>query len=213
MEQKLLFPLNLQLFAEDETPNVENPDTTTTLENDEESKEKQVKSFTQEDIDKIIKGRIAKERKMWEKEYNAKKTEAEKLSSMSEKERTEYNEQKRIDDLNKREAAIIKRELTATAKSELNKLGLPTSLSDLLDYSNAENCKTSIDTVTKAFKEAVQKAVDERIKGTETLTKAKAPNPELTEEERLKKDMTDLTKPLAVRVAAREKYYSLKEDK
>lgn len=171
MKQNYLFyPLNLQLFADDETgtSEVENED------NQGTDKQEEVKTFTQEDIDKIIKGRVAKERKQWEKELEEQKTEAEKLATMSEKEKKAYQEKKRQEDLDAREAAITRRELTAQAKVQLADKGIPTELAEILNLTDADTCKKSIETVEKAFQSAVEKAVEERLKGKAPMKKAPA---------------------------------------
>lgn len=173
MKQNYLFyPLKLQLFADDETgtSEVENED------NQGTDKQEEVKTFTQEDIDKIIKGRVAKERKQWEKELEEQKTEAEKLATMSEKDKKAYQEKKRQEDLDAREAAITRRELTAQAKVQLADKGIPTELAEILNLTDADTCKKSIETVEKVFQSAVEKAVEERLKGKAPMKKAPASN-------------------------------------
>ena len=65
----------------------------------------------------------------------------------------------------KREAEVTRRELMAEAKVQLADKGLPVVLAAVLDYTGADECKTSIETVSKAFAEAVECAVNERMKG------------------------------------------------
>ncbi|MBS5369187.1 MAG: DUF4355 domain-containing protein [Coprobacillus cateniformis] len=177
-ENKFSFPLNnLQLFAEDdpETSAADNDDEAGTDDHEADSKdtEQSEKTFTQSEIDKIVKGRIAKERKAWEKQLLDQQTEAEKLAGMSEKEKKEYQAKKKQEDLDAREAAITRRELTAQAKVQLADKGIPTELADVLDYKDADSCKKSIETVEKAFQTAVEKAVEERLKGGKPPKKAK----------------------------------------
>lgn len=180
-KNKFLFPLdNLQLFAEDDpgtgandTDNQENE----SHEGESENENQQPKTFTQEELDKIVQGRIAKERKSWEKHLEDQKTEAEKLAGMSEKEKKEYQAKKRQDDLDAREAAITQRELTAQAKVQLADKGIPTELAEILNFTDADSCKKSIETVEKAFQSAVEKAVDERLKGGKPPKRAKDDTP------------------------------------
>lgn len=169
MNKKLYFPLYLQFFADE----VKEPTGQESAEPEKhESGQPEVKTFTQEEVDTIVKGHVANERKNWEKELADQQTEAEKLASMTEKEKKAYQDKKREDDLNKREAAIVKRELTAQAKSTLADKGLAPALSDFLDYTDAESCNKSIDKLQKVFQAAVEKAVDERLKGGKTIKKA-----------------------------------------
>lgn len=172
---KLKFPLNIQLFADDgsgtNAPTDENDQGKEGT--DKETGTQQSKTFTQEELDKIVQGRIAKERKSWEKQLEDQRTEAQKLESMSEKDKKKYQEAKRIKELDDREKAITKRELTAQAKVQLADKGIPTELAEILNFTDADSCKKSIEVVEKAFQTAVEKVVEEKIKGGSTMRKAK----------------------------------------
>ena len=165
------FPLNLQFFANDPS-NPEEPEEPENPDDKPDDPNPEVKTFTQEEVDKIVQGRLAKERKSWERHLEEQKTEAEKLANMSEKEKKAYQEKKRIEDLDAREAEITKRELTAQAKIQLADKGIPTELAEILNFKDAESCKKSIEIVEKAFQQAVAKAVDEKIKGGKPMKKA-----------------------------------------
>lgn len=184
MKKKFMFPLDIQLFADDNSGDVSgNDDDQGTGQDNQDSGEggQETKTFTQEELDKIVQGRIAKERKAWEKQLEEQQTEAQKLETMSEKEKKKYQEEKRIKDLDDREAAITRRELTAQAKVQLADKGIPTELAEILILTDADSCKKSIETVEKAFQSAVEKAVEEKIKGREPMKKAK--DVKLTDEE------------------------------
>lgn len=184
MKKKFMFPLDIQLFADDNSGDGSgNDDDQGTGQDNQDSGEggQETKTFTQEELDKIVQGRIAKERKAWEKHLEDEKTEAQKLETMSEKEKKKYQEEKRIKELDDREAAITRRELTAQAKVQLADKGIPAELAEILNLTDAESCKKSIETVEKAFQTAVQRAVEERIKGREPMKKAK--DAKLTDEE------------------------------
>lgn len=183
MKKKFMFPLDIQLFADDNSGDGSGNDDQGTGQDNQDSGEggQETKTFTQEELDKIVQGRIAKERKAWEKHLEDEKTEAQKLETMSEKEKKKYQEEKRIKDLDDREAAITRRELTAQAKVQLADKGIPTELAEILILTDADSCKKSIETVEKAFQSAVEKAVEEKIKGREPMKKAK--DVKLTDEE------------------------------
>lgn len=102
----------------------------------------------------------------------AARTEAEKLAKMNAEQKAEYEKEKREKELADREASITRRELAATAKEQLAEKGLPLSLADVLNYESAEACAASIDAVGKAFQEAVEKAVQERLTGGKPPKKA-----------------------------------------
>lgn len=183
MKKKFMFPLDIQLFADDNSGDDSGNDDQGTGQDNQDSGEggQETKTFTQEELDKIVQGRIAKERKAWEKQLEEQQTEAQKLETMSEKEKKKYQEEKRIKDLDDREAAITRRELTAQAKVQLADKGIPTELAEILILTDADSCKKSIETVEKVFQSAVEKAVEEKIKGREPMKKAK--DVKLTDEE------------------------------
>ena len=183
MKKKFMFPLDIQLFADDNSGDGSGNDDQGTGQDNQDSGEggQETKTFTKEELDKIVQGRIAKERKAWEKHLEDEKTEAQKLETMSEKEKKKYQEEKRIKELDDREAAITRRELTAQAKVQLADKGIPTELAEILILTDADSCKKSIETVEKAFQSAVEKAVEEKIKGREPMKKAK--DVKLTDEE------------------------------
>ena len=132
------------------------------------------KTFTQADIDRIIAKETAKWRRQQEEAVNAARTEAEKLASMSAEQRAQAEREAREAELSKREAEITRRELKAQALETLAQKGLPSDLSSMLAYTDADACNASIDAVEKAFRSAVQKGVEERLKGNAPKTGAGA---------------------------------------
>lgn len=100
------------------------------------------------------------------------RTEAEKMAKMNAEQKAQYEREKQAKELADREAAITKRELMATAKEQLAEKGLPISLASVLNYASAEECTASIDAVGKAFQEAVEKAVNDRLAGGKPPKKA-----------------------------------------
>ena len=100
------------------------------------------------------------------------KTEAEKLAKMNTEQKAQYEQQKKEKELADREAEITKRELSAQAKETLADKGIPIQLADVLNYSGADECQSSIEAVEKAFTEAVAKAVEDRIKGGDPIKRA-----------------------------------------
>lgn len=118
------------------------------------------KRFTQSDVEKLLDSRLKRERETWEKKL----TESQKLSKMTAEQKKEYQDKQHAEELTKRETDITRRELRMTAKEALIEKGLPVELSDALAYDSAENCSKSIEAVEKAFRAAVEKALEERIK-------------------------------------------------
>ena len=99
-------------------------------------------------------------------------TEAQRLAKMTQAEREEHDRQKQAEELAKREAAITRRELTATAKDTLASKGLPLSLAEIVDYTSADTANASLKSIETAFQTAVQAAVEDRLKGSKAMNKA-----------------------------------------
>lgn len=157
--------MNLQLFAE-EAPETTAPETTAPAADE--------KKFSQAEVEDIISKRFAKIQreadKRVEQANQAVKTEAERLAAMSAEERekalrekTESEFKAREDALKQREAEIMRKELRAQALEALAGKGLPSTLAEILTYSDAEACNASIATVEKAFRDAVKAEVDSRL--------------------------------------------------
>lgn len=108
----------------------------------------------------------------WKALTDDKLSEAERLAKMTEDEKKEYLQDKKEKDLAAREAEVTKKELMAEAKNTLAGDGLPQELAEVLDYTDADACKKSMDTVKKAFQKAVEAAVEERLKGGKPPKKA-----------------------------------------
>ena len=107
-----------------------------------------------------------------QQQINAAVTEAQRLAKMTQAEREEHDRQKQAEELAKREAAITRRELTATAKDTLASKGLPLSLAEIVDYTSADTANASLKSIETAFQAAVQTAVEDRLKGGKTMDKA-----------------------------------------
>ena len=123
-------------------------------------------------VNKAIETAISKNNEKWRILSDEKATEAEKLAKMTQADKTEYLNNKRLKELDDREAEITRRELMATAKNTLTDKGLPLGLAEILVYSDAEACNASISAVEKAFQSAVEAAVSERLKGSDPMKKA-----------------------------------------
>ena len=138
------------------------------------------KTFTQAELDSIIEKRLARERAKLEKEYKTKINEgitsgldeAKKLEKMTAQEKAEYEFNKRLADLEAREKEYNLRELKQTALSILNEKGFDIesakSISTILDYTDADKCKASIDNIDKLISGLVEKGVNAKIKTNKT---------------------------------------------
>ena len=155
--------LGIKLLEADAGAGVNGSDNTSNADTQDTSNTE--KTFTQEDVNRMIQTRIAQEQKQWEKKVQEERTEAEKLAKMKADEKAKYQEEKRLKELEQREKDITTRELKATAYETLAEKNLPKELVNILNYESAETCNSSIEAVEKAFQSAVEKAVNEKLRG------------------------------------------------
>jgi alanyl-tRNA synthetase len=188
MIKKKLLPMNLHFFGyegdgagtgEGEGGGTGEPDNSngTGGEGQEPAKTKTFDDILKEgsfqaEFDRRVQKALGTAKEKWSALMDDKLSEAEKLSKMNKEEKAEYLHQKQEKDIQDREAAITRRELMAEAKNSLAEKKLPTSLAEVLNYADADSCSKSIAAVEKAFQEAVQAAVEEKLKGGKPPKKA-----------------------------------------
>lgn len=123
-------------------------------------------------VQKAIDTALTNAQEKWQALTDDKLSEAEKLAKMTKEEKADYLTKKHEKELADREAGITRRELMAEAKNTLAEKKLPVGLAEVLNYTDADSCNKSIAVVEKAFQEAVETGVQERLKGGTPPTKA-----------------------------------------
>lgn len=113
-----------------------------------------------------------------------------RVSKMTQTEKDAYFKSKAEKEQAKREADLLRRELTLDARTALAEKHLPDAFVGLLNYESKEACMKSIDTLYEAFGKAVQESVNDRLKG------SKPPADAGTEGEKKKPD-SEFEKALA----------------
>lgn len=129
-------------------------------------------------VNEAVSAAVKNANEKWQILTDDKVSEAEKLAKMTKEEKDQYLRNKQEKDLADREANITKRELMAEAKNTLVEKKLPAGLAEVLNYTDADSCKKSIETVERAFQAAVQEAVEERLKGGKPPKKAPGSDPD-----------------------------------
>ena len=134
-------------------------------------------TFSQEEFDKLIGDRLAKQQRKLENQFNKQLKElsdAQKLQNMNEQEKQEFEYQRRIEELEAREKALLEKEDAynkAQYKIEiqkmLNEAGLP-DISDSLIHLEAEVVKSQIDAMKQAFDAKVNSSIESKLKQTTT---------------------------------------------
>lgn len=184
MNCRCMIPMNLQVFAEGGDPgtgnnpgngggssgNGDNGDEPQSFDDFLKTGENQGEFDRR--VQEAVNAAVKDAQEKWKALTDDKLSEAERLAKMTEDEKKEYLQDKKEKDLAAREAEVTKKELMAEAKNTLAGDGLPQELAGVLDYTDADACKKSMDTVKKAFQKAVEAAVEERLKGGKPPKKA-----------------------------------------
>ena len=118
-------------------------------------------------VNKAVKTAVTNAEEKWKALTDDKLTEAEKLAKMTKEEKAEYRAkkaEKELEDLKKMNART---ELAKTARKMLadENINIPDELLSNLVADDAEGTKTAVESFAKMYKEAVQAAVKEAIKG------------------------------------------------
>lgn len=128
----------------------------------------QEKAF-QSEFDRRVSRALETARSKWAQETKQQveqaRSEAEALARMNSQERAAHEFAQRSARLDEREQAILGRELRAEASQQLQSRGLPTELVGIVNCSSPEGMQASLDTVEQAFRSAVQRGVEDRLRG------------------------------------------------
>lgn len=105
-------------------------------------------------------------RKQWELEQDEKKTEAEKLAEMNDKQRHEYEVKKLTREKEDVEAKLNAYLLKDQTLKMAEEKGLPLAIANLIDFktTKAEDVEGKIAELTETFNKALEQAVNERLK-------------------------------------------------
>jgi hypothetical protein len=150
-------------MEEKDTLDVETPDTS-----NQEDKGGE-KTFTQEQLDKILNDRLAREREKADKQtqerINKALEEAERKAKLTEEEREKEAKATRDRELAERENKITLRERTIEAKDLLIQEKLPTSLVRYVVELDEETTQLNVKELASEFNKAVESEVLARLKG------------------------------------------------
>lgn len=178
---KYLF--DLQMFA-DEAGKSETETSNEKKEDDPSDKEQQNqnndKKYSDKDLDEIIGRKFAK----WQKDQEKAVSEAKKLEKMNAEEKAKYERdklQKELDSYKKKDAIAAMSKEARKMLSEQN-ITIDDNLLSLMVTDDAEATKKAIGDFAKAFSEAVENAVKERLKGN-TPRKSSGSTKPMTKEE------------------------------
>lgn len=154
------------------TQATEVPDGAQHQENNNAPVENKEKMFSQSELDSIIEKRLGKEKAKWEKKVKEEADEAARMAQMSEAEKQEALFNKRVQEFEEREAAFneaqaaLQREkmLNETNK-QLSERGLPLNFAEHIMADTAEDTLANIEAFEKEWQNAINKAVDSKLRG------------------------------------------------
>ena len=136
-------------------------------------------------VQKAVNTAVTNAQEKWQALTDDKLSEAEKLAKMTKEEKAQYMQQKKEKELSEREAAITRKELMAEARNTLAGDGLPQELAEVLNYTDADACKKSMETVKATFQKAVEAAVEEKLKGGKPPKKATETDEQKTQQQKV----------------------------
>ena len=136
----------------------------------QEKQEQQERTFTQKEVDAIVKKRLDKAEAKFNERLNQLE-EAQKLAQMSEQEKQQFEFDKRVQDLEAREKALKEKENAYNKQQYHNEIenqlktkGLPTDLADLLTGFDAETVASKIDSLAQSIGSSVSNQIQEKLK-------------------------------------------------
>jgi len=126
-------------------------------EQQEQQKQENIKTYTQEDITKL--------QQQFETDKQLAIEEALKKAKMSADEKAKYEQETKLKEIEQREKDIALRELKADTAKILSEKNIPLNMLDFLVSEDLEKTKTNIDKFVSEYNKAVQVQVEQRLKG------------------------------------------------
>lgn len=134
---------------------------------DPETVENAPKTFTQSEVDELIKKRLAKQEKSFDKRMQEKLDEAEKLRAMNETQKAEYEQEKQRAYIAELEAKINRSGLEREASKMLSEGGIiaDDKILGLIVKDTAERTQEAVESFVALVNDLADKKVGEKLKG------------------------------------------------
>ena len=126
---------------------------------------KEIKTFTQDEVDKMISKRLQRERKDIEAKIEAERKEAEELAKLSEAEKQRKIFEKQVKEFEETKRAFENERLLNETSKQLASKNLPIEFAEMLKGNDAEKTFENIQLFEAKFNEALEKMVTERLRG------------------------------------------------
>lgn len=125
----------------------------------------EVKTFTQEEVDKMISKRLQRERKDIEAKIEKERLEAEELAKLSEADRQRKLFEKQLAEFEETKKAFENEKLLNETSKQLASKNLPIEFAEMLKGADAETTFENIRVFEEKFNAALEVKVNERLRG------------------------------------------------
>ena len=150
---------------------------------------KEIKTFTQDEVDKMISKRLQRERKDIKAQIEAERKEAEELAKLSEAEKQKKLFEKQVKEFEETKRAFENERLLNETSKQLASKNLPIQFAEMLKGNDAEKTFENIQLFEAKFNEAVEKVVTERLRGNVPKTTTSSSVASITKEQFKKMDL------------------------
>ena len=150
---------------------------------------KEVKTFTQDEVNEIINKRLQRERKDIKAQIEAERKQAEELAKLSEQEKASKLLEIKEKELNEKIKAFENEKLLNETSKQLASKNLPIQFAEMLKGNDAEKTFENIQLFEAKFNEAVEKVVTERLRGNVPKTTTSSSVASITKEQFRKMDL------------------------
>ena len=144
---------------------------------------KEVKTFTQDEVNEMISKRLQRERKDIEAKIEAERKEAEELAKLSEAEKQRKLFEKQVKEFEETKRAFENERLLNETSKQLASKNLPIEFAEMLKGNDAEKTFENIQLFEAKFNEAVEKVVTERLRGNVPKTTISSNTTSITKEQ------------------------------
>ena len=125
----------------------------------------EVKTFAQEEVDKMISKRLQRERKDIEAKIEKERLEAEELAKLSEADRQRKLFEKQVAEFEETKKAFENEKLLNETSKQLASKNLPIEFAEMLKGTDAETTFENIKVFEEKFNAALEVKVNERLRG------------------------------------------------
>ena len=177
--------MNLQLFAEpeqapDPQPEATPPEPPKTFTEDE------VKAQVQAETDRKVTKALETAKAKWLEEEQAKLKQAEELAKLSEKERLAKELEIQRNEFEQEKSKFQRERLTLQTEKDLISKDMPAEFAPFVVADTAEQTLININTLQASWQAAIEKAIDDKVKGRTPTGNAQATTGAVTKEQFMK---------------------------